>query len=173
MKRAVLVVLLIQIAFCIDLDKLFRRMSLHDKCGQMTQVEWRMILENHQPNGKVDPYNLWLTMVKKHVGNLVILASQNPPSKLQAQNLTNEIQKFAHFSTNLKIPILILADSPHGATLITEACVLPVQLAQATSFNITLARIVGEITGKASRAVGIPLNAHPVLDIGLHPAWPR
>lgn len=84
------------------------------------------------------------------------------------------IQEAVQNSTNTnKIPIIYGIDSIHGANYIQEATLMPQPLAMASSFNIDIARQVGEITAMETKAVGIPWNFNPVFDQGRDPLWPR
>ena len=64
-------------------------------------------------------------------------------------------------------------DSIHGANYIREAVLFPQPLSMAASFNLEIAKKVGEITSIETRASGIPWNFNPVLDVGRQPLWPR
>ena len=44
---------------------------------------------------------------------------------------------------------------------------------KAASFNLDIAENIGRITAEETRAVGIPWNFNPVLDVGRQPLWPR
>ncbi len=49
----------------------------------------------------------------------------------------------------------------------------PQSLAMASSFNLEIANEVSRITAMETRAVGIPWNFNPVLDVGRQPLWSR
>jgi len=44
---------------------------------------------------------------------------------------------------------------------------------RAASFNIDIVKNVARITAEETRAVGVPWNFNPVLDVGRQPLWPR
>ncbi len=73
----------------------------------------------------------------------------------------------------MKIPVIYGVDSIHGATYIKEAVLLPHGLNRAATFNTDIAEKSGRITAIETRAVGIPWNFNPVLDMGRQPLWPR
>ena len=159
-----------------DIKDLLGRMDLYDKCGQMTHVTFDVIakekdniLFNEDP---VDLNKLKTAVVEKRVGSI-----QNTPQDVaQKASVWQTIIKHIHdetLNTKLKIPVLYAIDSIHGANYIQEAVLFPQPLGQAASFNLELAEKIGEIVAKETRAVGIPWNFSPVMDIGRQPVWPR
>jgi beta-glucosidase-like glycosyl hydrolase len=87
--------------------------------------------------------------------------------------LLTEIQTMATRDARLGIPVLYGIDFVHGANYAQGGTIFPHNIGIAATFDRALARRVGEVTGDELRAVGIPWNFAPVLDVGRHPAWPR
>jgi beta-glucosidase len=89
------------------------------------------------------------------------------------QDIITLIHNTTRTETSLKIPVLYGVDSIHGATYIQEATLFPQGLSMAATFNLDLVERIGRITALETRAVGIPWNFNPVLDLGKQPLWPR
>lgn len=71
------------------------------------------------------------------------------------------------------IPSLYGIDSVHGANYIYGSTLFPQQINAAATFNPKLVEKQGEITAKDTRASGIEWLFAPILDIAVHPLWPR
>ena len=175
------------------INDLIAKMSIEDKCGQMNQITIDTItkcpdgcsstLSDGTPSActcppqtdEVNPVNL--TKLEEaintyRVGSILNTAyDRAQPSKMWHQ-IIKSIQEKA-LNTSLKIPILYGLDSIHGANYIQEATLFPQPLAMAASFNIDISRKVGHITSMETRAIGVPWNFNPVLDIGRQHLWPR
>jgi beta-glucosidase len=180
-------------------EELLEKMSDEDKCGQMTQVSnllasstQTLILIQNNPNFKVTfkviqkdvppkdenespiDYNRLLEAIKqKRIGSLL-----NAPHDVAAKGSTwQQVLELIHDvtfnSTELKIPILFGIDSIHGANYIQEAILFPQPLAMASSWNIDIAKRIGAINAKETRAVGIPWVFNPVFDVGRQWLWSR
>ena len=74
---------------------------------------------------------------------------------------------------NLKVPVIYGLDSIHGANYIRESTLFPQPLSMAASFNLDIVEKVARITSMETRAIGVPWNFNPVLDVGRQPLWPR
>ncbi|MEN9639736.1 MAG: hypothetical protein RLZZ262_1605, partial [Bacteroidota bacterium] len=75
--------------------------------------------------------------------------------------------------TNHKIPVLYGIDAIHGANYVMGSTLFPQPLAQAASFDRNLVQEGAKITAYETRAVGIPWNFSPVLDVARNPLWSR
>lgn len=71
------------------------------------------------------------------------------------------------------IPILYGIDSIHGANYVWNATIFPQQINAAATFNTTVARRLGEVSGRETRYAGIPWVFSPVLGIAVQPSWAR
>lgn len=162
---------------CVDIDALLAQMSTEDKCGQMTQISFDLIQKLPPPTdptiAPIDPKSL-LTAVRDYkVGSILAPPYGYAQSKVTWQKIIESIEDAALNETSLRIPVLYGIDSIHGANYIREATLFPQPLSMAASFNVDIARRVGEIVAMETRATGIPWNFSPVLDIGRQPLWPR
>ena len=158
------------------LKDLMDKMTLEDKCGQMTQVHIDTILENPAPNdpnkNPINKTKLVYAIRTKRTGSF-----QNTPYNLAQkaatwQHIITSIQDVA-LSEHLKIPALYGIDSIHGANYIREATLFPQPIGMAATFNLEMIKKVAQITAEETRAVGIPWSFNPVLDVGRQPLWPR
>lgn len=95
------------------------------------------------------------------------------PKAKSWQKLVNKVQKCALDHGKSKIPILIGIDSVHGANFIREGVLFPQPINLAATFNLKLVEKMARITAVETRAIGIPWNFSPVLDLGRQPLWPR
>jgi hypothetical protein len=158
-----------------DVKNLLLKMDVTDKCGQMTQlsitaVQKDILLNNDQ--NPVDPIKLKKAIIDYKIGSL-----QNTPNDMAQkaeiwQSIIRQIHELS-LNTSLKIPLIYGIDSIHGANYIQEAVLFPQPLAQAATFNIEMAETIGEIVARETRAVGIPWNFSPVMDIARQPIWSR
>ena len=89
------------------------------------------------------------------------------------QNIITLIHNITKKESRLKIPIIYGIDSIHGATYIKEAVLFPQGLNRAATFNVDILEKIGRISAIETRAVGIPWNFNPVLDMGRQPTGPR
>jgi beta-glucosidase len=166
--------------YCVDLTKLYQSMDDADKCGQMTQLAFQVIEKEPIPANSpispdyipVDMAKLRTVIVEKRVGSIMNTGYDYAQEKVGWQRLITDIEQVA-METKLKIPVIYGVDSIHGATFIREAVLFPQPLSMAATFNVDIAFRVGEITAMETRAVGVPWNFNPVLDLGRQPLWSR
>lgn len=174
------------------IENLIKSMTIEDKCGQMTQITIDTITKcppqcssttsDGAPSActcpvidDTNPINvtkLEEAILKYRVGSILNTAYDRAQKASVWQQVIRQIQDTA-MKTSLKIPVLYGLDSIHGANYIQEATLFPQPIAMAASFNLDIARKVGAITAMETRAVGVPWNFNPVLDIGRQHLWPR
>lgn len=121
----------------------------------------------------IDPDKLRIAIVEKRVGSILNTPYDNAAKKAMWQSMIRQIQDVALNQTRLKIPVIYGIDSIHGAGYIQEATLFPQPIGMAASFNVDNAFRDGGFTAMETRAVGIPWNFNPVLDVGRQPLWPR
>ena len=159
-----------------DIDNLLNQMDTTEKCGQMTQLSLGYFLKTGSimPNDlpiKINQLKEVITTYK--IGSLLNIPSGNALDGKTWQRIINLIQKHSTEYTRLKIPLIYGIDSIHGANYIQEAVLFPQPLNLAATFNTEISEKVGEITSIETRAVGIPWNFNPVLDVARQPLWSR
>ncbi|WP_432745932.1 glycoside hydrolase family 3 N-terminal domain-containing protein [Methylobacter sp. G7] len=168
---------------------LLSQMTLEEKVGQMTQVDFSVIGDPKEQNAEdqINPAKLEDAVLKHHVGSILNaplnrqVGSILNPSFTSANNaqsveiwreLTRTVQDAAA-TTRLKIPVIYGIDAIHGATYTQNSVLFPQAINMAATFNSELAFKEGEITAREVRVSGLQWNFSTVMDIGRQPLWPR
>ncbi|MDD4913413.1 MAG: glycoside hydrolase family 3 N-terminal domain-containing protein [Methylococcales bacterium] len=157
--------------------KLLAQMTLEEKIGQMTQIDFSVIsVENGQDaDDPVDQAKLDDALFNYHIGS-ILNAPTTPNNKAQPiekwRNLTQVIRDTT-FRTRLQIPVIYGIDAIHGANYTRNAVLFPQAINMAATFEPELSFQEGKFTAKAVKASGLDWNFAPVMDIGRQPLWPR
>ncbi len=157
--------------------QLLSLMTLEEKVGQMTQVDFTVIGVPKEQNAEdqIDPLKLEEAVIKHHVGS-ILNTPFTPDNKAQSieiwRKMTRTVQDAAA-KTRLKIPVIYGIDAIHGATYTQNAVLFPQAINMAATFNTELAVKEGEITAREVSASGLQWNFSTVMDIGRQPLWPR
>ena len=151
-------------------------MDLDDKVGEMTQIAIDVLSVGDPYNlakpHRLDPERMRRALVDLRVGSVLNVGGHAyTPEKWH--NIIGSIQKMAVGGKKSGIPILYGIDAIHGANYTMGATRFPQQIAQACSWDLTMAQNIGRITAYDARASWIPWNFSPVMDIGRDPRWPR
>lgn len=158
-------------------EELLAKMTLEEKIGQMTQIDFSVI---GAPAGQnldalIDKAKLEDAVIAHHVGS-ILNTPTTPQNKAQSiemwRGITQTVQAVSAKS-RLKIPVLYGIDAIHGATYTKNAVLFPQAINMAATFNPELSFKEGEITARELRASGLQWNFSPVMDIGRQPLWPR
>ena len=160
-----------------QVSKLLAQMTLEEKVGQMTQIDFSVIgLPDSQPNHcPVDPVKLDDAIVKHHIGS-ILNTPMTPSNKAQSVATwckINQLIQQATTRSRLNIPVMYGIDAIHGATYTKNATLFPQAISMAATFNPELSFKEGEITAREVRVTGVSWNFSPVMDIGRNPLWPR
>jgi beta-glucosidase len=161
----------------IKVNNLLSEMTLEEKVGQMTQVDFAVIGAPEQLNADnpIDQVKLEDAVLKHHVGS-ILNAPYTPHNKAQAietwRKMMRTVQAVAAKS-RLKIPVIYGIDAIHGAIYTQDSVLFPQAINMAATFNPELSFKEGEITARELRASGLQWNFSPVMDIGRQPLWPR
>lgn len=156
---------------------LLAQMTLEEKVGQMTQIDFSVIsvADGQDAENPIDPAKLEEALMQYHVGS-ILNAPSTPNNKAQPigkwRRLTQQIRDAAA-RTRLKIPVIYGIDAIHGATYTQNAVLFPQAISMAATFNPELSFREGEITAREVKASGLDWNFAPVMDIGRQPLWPR
>ena len=157
--------------------KLLSEMTLQEKVGQMTQIDFSVIaaVEGQQTDDLIDQAKLEDAVLTHHVGS-ILNAPTSPHNKAQPiatwRKIIDTLQA-ATAESRLKIPLIYGIDAIHGATYTQDAVLFPQAINMAATFNPELSYREGEITARELRASGLQWNFSPVMDIGRQPLWPR
>ncbi|MDR0541701.1 MAG: beta-glucosidase BglX [Dysgonamonadaceae bacterium] len=129
------------------IDKLLSQMTLEEKIGQMTQVDY---------SGNIE--ELTLTVRESKIGSLLNVADPKA---------ANALQKIAAES-RLGIPLLFGRDVIHGFKTI-----FPIPLGQAATFDPDIVREGAAVAAAEARSTGIHWTFAPMLDIARDARWGR
>ncbi|WP_262964754.1 glycoside hydrolase family 3 N-terminal domain-containing protein [Methylobacter psychrophilus] len=157
--------------------KLLATMTLEEKVGQMTQVDFSVVAvpEGQNDGNFIDHAKLEDAILIHHVGS-ILNTPVTPNNKAQSvetwRQLMQTVQGVAE-KTRLKIPVIYGIDGIHGATYTKNAVLFPQAISMAATFNPELSVKEGEITARELRVSGLQWNFAPVMDIGRQPLWPR
>ncbi len=156
---------------------LLSQMTLEEKVGQMTQVDFTVIGVPKEQNAEdqIDPAKLEDAVLNHHVGS-ILNTPFTPDNKAQSIDIWRKMMRTvqdAAAKTRLKIPVIYGIDAIHGATYTQNSVLFPQAINMAATFNSELAFKEGEITAREVRASGQQWNFSTVMDIGRQPLWPR
>jgi beta-glucosidase len=150
---------------------LLAQMTLKEKVGQMTQLELGMITDGQAGAVGVNPDKLRKAVSEYGVGSILNVKDVAlPPAKWR--EIIGAIEQ-AVAATRLKIPVIYGLDTIHGANYIAGATIFPQPLGMAATWDPSLMREASALAAAETRAVGVPWNFSPVLDVGRQPLWPR
>ena len=162
-----------------NVAQLLAKMTIEEKIGQMTQVDFTVIgvaPENvNAVRGEIDPAKLDDAVLKHHVGS-ILNTPFTPNNQAQPVEIWRNMQQIIQATaakSRLKIPVLYGIDAIHGATYTQNSTLFPQAISMAATFNPDLSFKAGEITAREIRASGLQWNFSPVMDIGRQPLWPR
>jgi beta-glucosidase len=156
---------------------LLSQMTLEEKVGQMTQIDFTVIgvYKEQNAEGQIDPAKLEDAVINHHVGS-ILNTPFTPDNKTQSIDIWRKMIRTvqdAAARTRLKIPVIYGIDAIHGATYTQNSVLFPQAINMAATFNPELAVKEGEITAREIRASGLQWNFSTVMDIGRQPLWPR
>ena len=132
-------------------NALLARMTLAEKLGQLQQLDG-------EANGNFRPEHLELAR-KGLLGSTLNVRNDGRP---------NQLQRAAVEESRLKIPLLFGFDTIHGYRTI-----FPIPLAEAASWDPSLAERSSSIAAKESYAAGLRWTFAPMVDIARDPRWGR
>ncbi|WP_084480164.1 glycoside hydrolase family 3 N-terminal domain-containing protein [Methylomicrobium lacus] len=160
-----------------QVSHLLTQMTLEEKVGQMTQVDFTVIgaPEERHADDPIDQAKLEDAVLRRHVGSIMNtpLTPNNQAQPIATWRKMQETIQAASARSRLKIPVLYGIDAIHGATYTQNATLFPQAISMAATFNPDLSFQAGEITAREIRASGLLWNFSPVMDIGRQPLWPR
>jgi len=133
------------------INALLARMTLAEKLGQLQQLDG-------EGNGNFRPEHR--ALVRQGLLGSTLNVRGTPR--------TNELQRIAMEESRLKIPLLFGFDVIHGYRTI-----FPIPLAEASSWDPTLAERSTSIAAKETYASGVRWTFAPMLDIARDPRWGR
>lgn len=132
-------------------DALLSQMTLAEKLGQLQQLDG-------EGNGNFRPEHLDLIRKGQLGSTLNVRGAQR----------TNQVQRVAMNESRLKIPVLFGFDVIHGYRTI-----FPIPLAEASSFNPSLAEKSAAVAAQEANNVGLRWTFAPMVDVARDPRWGR
>ena len=132
-------------------NALLAQMTLEEKLGQLQQLDG-------EGNGNFRPEHLELIRKGLLGSTLNVRGAQR----------TNQVQRVAMNESRLKIPVLFGFDVIHGYRTI-----FPIPLAEASSWDPTLAERSAAVAAQESNNVGLRWTFAPMVDIARDPRWGR
>lgn len=148
-------------------ESILKNMTLEEKVGQMTQLNFSMLVENNALSEK---------KMDKVFGEYKVGSILNVPFGVaQTREVYCELVKAIQEKSmkELSIPCLYGVDQIHGASYTVGATYFPQNINLAASFNRELAYKSSAISAYETRACMIPWTFAPVMDLGRNPLWPR
>jgi len=135
-------------------------MTLEEKIGQMVACRY----SGNFVNRNSEYYqNLKTLIVKQKIGGLIIFGGEVYESAI----LTNHLQELA------EIPLLVASDFERGAgNQIDGATLFPPLMSLGAADSENLASVMGKITAREARALGIHMTYAPVVDVNINPNNP-
>ena len=138
-----------------EIRRLLHRMTVAEKLGQLQQLSW---------NGDTGPgggqNDAAVTAARQGMLSSVL--------NLKGAKLTNDLQRIAVEESRLGIPILFGLDVINGYWT-----TFPTSLAEASSFDPSVAEREGEVAAKEARSNGIRWTFTPMMDVCHEPRWGR
>ena len=161
-----------------SVDDWIARMSVEDKAGQMTQLDISMVVRSGSCPVTLDPAKLADVLGRLRLGSLLNSPFSGGPvcgktgwNASEWRGIVAQVQ--AEAARHGLPPLAVGVDSIHGANYVHEATLFPQQLGLAATFDVSLARRMGVVTGKDTRAAGLHWMFSPVLGLGVNPLWSR
>ncbi|MEI7994657.1 MAG: glycoside hydrolase family 3 N-terminal domain-containing protein [Methylococcaceae bacterium] len=157
-----------------NVRSLLSGMTLEEKVGQMTQVDFAVIAapEGQNAANPIDRAKLEDAVLTHHVGS-ILNVPYDKVQTIETWRKMMETVKAVAAKSRLKIPVIYGVDAIHGVNYTQNAVLFPQAINMAATFNPELSFKEGEITARELRASGLQWNFSPVMDIGRQPLWSR
>ena len=153
-------------------SNLLSQMTLEEKVGQMTQIDFSVIGGDPNADFPMDTAKLDDAINNHHVGSILNTPFDKGRSVEKLRKIIQTVQDTAAKS-RLKIPVIYGIDAIHGATYTKNATLFPQAINMAATFNPELSLKEGEITAREIKVCGLAWNFYPVMDIGRQLLWAR
>jgi len=152
-------------------EDLLKRMSIHEKIGQMTQLDITVInTTGKQKDLILDPEKARDMILSHHVGSFLNGEAEQPQTWY---SYMSKLTRIAVEESRLGIPLIYGIDHIHGAGYLEGATIFPQNINLGATFNPEHALSEGRITSLESADLGHHWIFAPVLDLGVNPLWPR
>ncbi|MFZ4620291.1 MAG: glycoside hydrolase family 3 protein, partial [Bacteroidota bacterium] len=149
-----------------DVDKqvkaLLKKMTLDEKIGQMTQVDYAAI-DKHRDD-----------LVKYSIGSILWGGSSEVPD-ITPKGWAAEYDNLQQYSqlTRLKVPMIFGIDAVHGHNNVNGAVIFPHNVALGATGNAAVVEKVGMITAAEIKGTGIQWDFAPCVAVARNERWGR
>jgi len=143
-------------------EELLRQMTLEEKIGQMTQVDYIAIKNN-------------LDDIKKYsIGSILCGGDSEPDDVTPAgwAKIFDELQGVA-LTSRLKTPIIWGIDAVHGHNNVNGAVIFPHNIGLGATRDSKLVEKVAKVTAEEIRGTGIQWDFAPCLAVARNERWGR
>ncbi len=149
-----------------DVDKqvkaLLKKMTLDEKIGQMTQVDYAAI-DKHRDD-----------LVKYSIGSILWGGSSEVPD-ITPKGWAEQYDILQHYSqlTRLKVPMIFGIDAVHGHNNVNGAVIFPHNVALGATGDAAVVEKVGMITAAEIKGTGIQWDFAPCVAVARNERWGR
>ena len=154
-------------------DDLLGRMTVEEKAGQMTQVNYQLVNpvgDFSSPAVELDESRLTAVLGTCALGSF--LNGSGVPAADYVRFITR-LQEANKEQTRLGIPFLYGIDHTHGAQYLEGGTIFPQPVNVAATFDTTHAAVTGRVTAREAAPLGHAWTFSPVLDVTMDVRWPR
>ena len=143
-------------------DSVLKLMTLDEKVGQITQVDYDAIKNNTED------------VAKFSIGSILWGGNSEPPS-ITAQGWANVYDSLQKLSQNsrLKIPIIVGIDGVHGHNNVDGAVIFPHNVGLGATRNPALIEQVAHVTAEEIKGTGIQWDFAPCVAVARNERWGR
>ncbi|MEW2524964.1 beta-glucosidase BglX [Streptomyces sp. NPDC047071] len=138
-----------------EVEELLGRMTVEEKLGQLQQLAWAW---DTGPGGGAT----------KDVEDAARAGRLGSVLSVFGAKTTNALQRIAVEESRLGVPLLFGLDVIHGFWT-----TFPIPLAQAASFDPSVARTDAEVSAREARSNGVHWTFSPMMDVTHEPRWGR
>jgi beta-glucosidase len=141
---------------------MLKKMTLEEKIGQMTQVDYSVIT-GHRDD-----------IVKYSLGSILWGGSSEIPD-VTAKGWAASYDSLQHYSqkTRLKIPMIFGIDAVHGHNNVDGAVIFPHNVGLGATRNPQVAELAGKITAAEMRGTGVQWDFAPCVAVARNERWGR
>ena len=165
-SKIALSILFIFFINCTDRDgdfinKMIDRMTLEEKIGQMTQVDYRYLKEKSD-------------IAKYFLGSILSGGGSTPPTNQPSSwvELYNDFQQEA-LKTRLKIPLIYGIDAVHGHNNVLGATIFPHNIGLGCANDKNLIQDIAAATAAEVKATGLDWTFAPCVAVAQDERWGR
>lgn len=151
-------------------EDLLSRMTIEEKIGQMSQLDFSTINKDDAPIITLDEEKARKMILNHHVGSFMN-GEAVPPQ--QWYDFVSRLARIAVEESRLGIPIIYGIDHVHGASYMSETTIFPQPINIAATFDSKHSHNMGWVTAVESADVGHRWNFAPTLDLGVNQIWSR